>query len=104
MSWSKVTRYVYVAISTGLGTPAVAAIGGVPAEHVSTIGLVAGTIAVVSAGIAWVDSRVEKAIKAHAEKDELRHEAVLAELKHLRRELQPHRVCSPEPEGEAEPC
>ncbi len=77
-------RIAYVVASTLVGTPALAAVGGVPSEHVSTLGLLAGLVALVASGIAWVDSRVEKAIRTHATNDELRHQAVLGELAHLR--------------------
>lgn len=70
-------------------------------EHVKLVALIAATVGVVVAVVAWVDRRITGHIRAHAANDRLRHRKVLSEIRHLR-ELLHVQFGLPKPELEDE--
>lgn len=53
-------------------------------EHSALLATLAGVVGAVVGCVTWIDHRISRQIQAHAAEDELRHEAILLELQHLR--------------------
>jgi hypothetical protein len=60
-------------------------------EHVRFTAMLVSTVAVVAGLIAWIDRRIEKRIKDHANQEEAvsasRHTILMGEIRHLRIEM-----------------
>lgn len=81
-------RVLLVASSAALAAAGSFTVSG---EHAQFALHLASVIATVAGGIAWMDKRIDRRIREHAEserrEDGLRHAAVMAEIGHLRREI-----------------
>lgn len=73
-----------VGLASSAATTIGAMVGGVSEEHGTLLFVLATLVGTVVGTVAWIDSRIDKKIKLHNRQDDLRHDAVLGEIRHLR--------------------